>query len=171
MEWQTEASPFTLRVRGKQWYWVYKFGLNNAMHIDEIPKFIGRGKKVYFKRHHTGRHDLSTKSTRFKYFNDSRQSAALEKSETLKNRSRDFYQNQTDSKKKKYLYTLQVGKTPQNRVSFFNNSTAYVTYFDDLIERKYGSTKHRTLSVTKTNMDFVLAKKLLGFLLQSQSQG
>jgi hypothetical protein len=52
LEWQTETSPFFLRVRGKQWYWVYKLDLNNYLNIDAIPKIIGRGKKVVFKEHH-----------------------------------------------------------------------------------------------------------------------
>ena len=30
LEWQTESSLFTVRIRGKQWYWIYKF---------EIKKF------------------------------------------------------------------------------------------------------------------------------------
>lgn len=29
IEWQSESSLFTLRIRGKQWYWVYKFELKS----------------------------------------------------------------------------------------------------------------------------------------------
>ena len=31
MEWQSEANFFTLRVRGKQWYWVYKFDFQSVI--------------------------------------------------------------------------------------------------------------------------------------------
>ena len=47
LEWQTCSAPFTLRVRGKQWYWVYKFDLKNFKTIEELPVIIGRNKVVY----------------------------------------------------------------------------------------------------------------------------
>lgn len=31
LEWQSEANYFTIRVRGKQWYWVYKFDIKSVM--------------------------------------------------------------------------------------------------------------------------------------------
>ncbi len=44
IEWQAEASLFTVRVRGKQWYWVYKFDLQAVTDIITAPKCIGRDK-------------------------------------------------------------------------------------------------------------------------------
>ena len=41
IEWQTETPVFTLRVRGKQWYWVYKFELKNYKLLNEINKNLG----------------------------------------------------------------------------------------------------------------------------------
>ena len=41
MEWQSEASLFTVRVRARQWYWVYKFELKNFTDILTAPKNIG----------------------------------------------------------------------------------------------------------------------------------
>ena len=29
IEWQNESSLFTIRIRGRQWYWIYKFELKN----------------------------------------------------------------------------------------------------------------------------------------------
>lgn len=43
-EWQNESSLFTLRIRGKQWYWIYKFDLKNITDILATPKNIGRNK-------------------------------------------------------------------------------------------------------------------------------
>ena len=41
MEWQNESSLFTIRIRGRQWYWVYKFELRHVIDIISAPKNIG----------------------------------------------------------------------------------------------------------------------------------
>ena len=44
MEWQNESSLFSVRVRGRQWYWVYKFELKTVVDLLSIPKNLGRNK-------------------------------------------------------------------------------------------------------------------------------
>lgn len=44
IEWQNESSLFTIRVQGKQWYWVYKFDANAAQNINSAPKNIGHNR-------------------------------------------------------------------------------------------------------------------------------
>jgi heme/copper-type cytochrome/quinol oxidase subunit 2 len=44
LEWQNETSIFTLRIRGRQWYWVYKLELKNFTDILSIPKNVGKNK-------------------------------------------------------------------------------------------------------------------------------
>lgn len=44
IEWQNESSLFTIRVRGRQWYWVYKFELKNFTDILSTPKNVGTNK-------------------------------------------------------------------------------------------------------------------------------
>ncbi len=44
IEWQSEFSLLTLRVRGKQWYWVYKFDLRTLTDVFVTPKNIGHNK-------------------------------------------------------------------------------------------------------------------------------
>ena len=44
IEWQSESSLFTLRVRAKQWYWIYKLDLRNISDIFSAPRNIGRNK-------------------------------------------------------------------------------------------------------------------------------
>jgi hypothetical protein len=44
LEWQNESSLFTVRVRARQWYWVYKFELKNFTDILSAPKNVGRNK-------------------------------------------------------------------------------------------------------------------------------
>lgn len=44
IEWQNESSLFTLRVQGKQWYWVYKLDAVAAYGILTAPKNIGHNR-------------------------------------------------------------------------------------------------------------------------------
>lgn len=44
IEWQNESSLFLIRVRARQWYWVYKFELKNFTDILTAPKNLGRNK-------------------------------------------------------------------------------------------------------------------------------
>lgn len=46
LEWQAESSLFTVRIRAKQWYWVYKFELKTVTDILSSPKNIGGNKWV-----------------------------------------------------------------------------------------------------------------------------
>ncbi len=41
IEWQNESSLFTVRVRARQWYWIYKFELKNFTDILTAPKNVG----------------------------------------------------------------------------------------------------------------------------------
>jgi heme/copper-type cytochrome/quinol oxidase subunit 2 len=45
-EWQNESSLFTVRIHGKQWYWVYKFDLIDAIDILTVPKNVGRNRWI-----------------------------------------------------------------------------------------------------------------------------
>lgn len=42
LEWQSEASNLTLRVRGKQWYWVYKLDLKDFFYINNNNLFTNK---------------------------------------------------------------------------------------------------------------------------------
>jgi len=44
IEWQAESSLFTIRIRARQWYWIYKFDLKNFTDILSAPKNIGHNK-------------------------------------------------------------------------------------------------------------------------------
>lgn len=46
MEWQNESSLFTVRIRGRQWYWVYKFELRHVVDIISAPKNVGTSQWV-----------------------------------------------------------------------------------------------------------------------------
>lgn len=44
IEWQNESSLFTIRIQGKQWYWVYKYDPNTAQAIISTPKNLGHNR-------------------------------------------------------------------------------------------------------------------------------
>jgi len=48
IEWQSETGLLTIRIRGKQWYWIYKFELKTFTDILSVPKNIGRNKWIVF---------------------------------------------------------------------------------------------------------------------------
>ena len=47
IEWQIETSLFTIRIRGKQWYWIYKFDVKDVADILSYGKNVGNN-KLYF---------------------------------------------------------------------------------------------------------------------------
>ena len=49
LEWQTESSLFTIRVRGRQWYWVYKIELKDLLKTSNINKNLGHNYWEVFK--------------------------------------------------------------------------------------------------------------------------
>jgi len=46
IEWQAETGLLTIRIRGKQWYWIYKFELKTFTDILTVPKNIGNNKWI-----------------------------------------------------------------------------------------------------------------------------
>jgi heme/copper-type cytochrome/quinol oxidase subunit 2 len=48
VEWQSESSVFSLRVRGKQWYWVYKIDILNLYNLKNVSKNIGWSSWINF---------------------------------------------------------------------------------------------------------------------------
>jgi heme/copper-type cytochrome/quinol oxidase subunit 2 len=47
IEWQSETNLFTIRIRARQWYWVYKIDLKNFFSILNVNKSMGRDKWVH----------------------------------------------------------------------------------------------------------------------------
>ena len=48
IEWQNESSLFTVKIRGKQWYWLYRIDFKNFTRIMTAPKNLGHNKWVLF---------------------------------------------------------------------------------------------------------------------------
>ena len=58
LEWQTESNLFTVRVRGKQWYWVYKLEIKNLVLTNQTNKNIGHN---YWELFNSGNLNYSNK--------------------------------------------------------------------------------------------------------------
>lgn len=56
IEWQSESSLFTLRIRGKQWYWIYKFELKSLVDVSGVAKNLGHNLWAYAR--HSDKHHL-----------------------------------------------------------------------------------------------------------------
>lgn len=41
LEWQTESNSFMVRIRGRQWYWVYKIELQDLLRLENLTRNIG----------------------------------------------------------------------------------------------------------------------------------
>jgi heme/copper-type cytochrome/quinol oxidase subunit 2 len=50
LEWQTETNFCTLRIRGKQWYWVYKISIKNKNSLNDCSFFLGNNKLFGLKK-------------------------------------------------------------------------------------------------------------------------
>jgi len=48
MEWQNESSLLTVRIRGRQWYWVYKIDLKAAASLYNTPKNVGKNNWIVY---------------------------------------------------------------------------------------------------------------------------
>ena len=57
IEWQNESSLFTVKIRGKQWYWLYRIDFKNFTKIVTAPKNLGHNKWVLFTHGNTKQSD------------------------------------------------------------------------------------------------------------------
>lgn len=47
LEWQTETNIFTVRIKGKQWYWIYKTDVFQIDNLLKVSKNVGRNNIVH----------------------------------------------------------------------------------------------------------------------------
>lgn len=51
LEWQTESNIFTIRVRGRQWYWIYKIDFFYYNFIPKLKRGVGRKKSFFVTKY------------------------------------------------------------------------------------------------------------------------
>ena len=140
VEWQSESSLFTLRVRAKQWYWVYKLDLRNIADIFSAPRNIGRNKwqfatfgdlqtaedylhimqmRAYNSWSKDFWSELGKKAIKKNKFNISTP-VEVYKNEFLKNANTTFYKNSLDNKGLFILNFTSGNSKLQNSTLFTN---------------------------------------------------
>ena len=172
IEWQNESSLFTIRVQGKQWYWVYKFDATAAQNIFAAPKNIGHNRwfvltptesfcaDSYYQALHLGT-QLEFKSLYYKYLEND-------------NLTKENLNNNTLQTNNEYLTKFNINKKSYPHCNTFidlYNSW----YFRPFIYKKISiknkllgdlnNYKLYNLDVIKYNLDFLslVKKNITGF--------
>lgn len=178
IEWQSESSLFTLRVRAKQWYWIYKLDLRNITDIFSAPRNIGRNKwqfatfgdlqtaedylhimqmRAYNSWSKDFWSELGKKANKKNKFNVSA-SVDTYKTEFLKNANLSFLKNTLDKKnlsffKNKFINVDVVNiNTNYNNVLFSNHKNVINTYLET---KKTNFLEKSKMSSTTKNLLFV----------------
>ena len=55
---QTESSVITIRVRGRQWYWIYKIDLHNLMNFNFKNKIFRKMKITNYFNNNINIYDM-----------------------------------------------------------------------------------------------------------------
>ena len=175
IEWQSESSLFTLRIRGKQWYWVYKFDLKNITDIFSTPKNLGRNKWFFsvfgdIQSSEDYLHILQLRSQNRwvkKYWNDlldktnkSKDFHLISPQETYKV---DFFKNKTLTKLNSLVeFNTKIPNNKNYLVSDLVTNNQYNGYFSDSLSidlsRYYGVSK----IVQSTNSSKLFTQQTVG---------
>lgn len=144
IEWQSESSLFTLRVRAKQWYWVYKIDLRNVSDIFSAPRNIGSNK------------------WRFATFGDIQTAdnyLQISQLRAYSNWSKTFWNNFVTLKNPKLVKSVHDSSVINAyRQEYLSN--AELTFMFNRSTQKYAGFKKRWLG-TQNNQFFFLEKDLL----------
>ena len=118
IEWQSESSLFTLRVRAKQWYWVYKLDLRNIADIFSAPRNLGRNKWQFATFG-----DLQTAED---YLH-------IMQMRAYNSWSKDFWSELGKKSMKKNKFSIV---TPVDSYKFEFQSNANITFLKNILDRK-----------------------------------
>lgn len=159
IEWQNESGLFTLRIRGRQWYWIYKFDLKNVTDILAAPKNIGRNKwNIYFHG------DLQTSDDYLHVLQLRSQNRWIKKYWT------DFF-NKNNKVKKYHIISTQENYKRLLKTDYNRRFLTYATYQENFffllkenqnllnLENINLNNKSRLLN-TNTTLNFSLNNKL-----------
>lgn len=129
IEWQNESSLFTVRVRARQWYWIYKYELKTFTDVLSAPKNVGSNKWVlnFFG-------DLQVADDYIHVLQMRRNS------KWIKN-----YWASAASKLSETKNTIELGLNEVSRAAFFKNSN--ISYSDALLTSDNSSGFYKLLSL------------------------
>ncbi len=155
IEWQSESSLFTLRVRAKQWYWVYKLDLRNIADIFSAPRNIGRNKWQFATFG-----DLQTAED---YLH-------IMQMRAYNSWSKDFWSELGKKSNKKNRFNISTS-VDVYKSEFLNN--ARTTFYKNVLDRKNLSTSYthnNELFDSFTHLEFLLKNNKNNFLESGKTQ-
>jgi len=163
IEWQSESSLFTLRVRAKQWYWVYKLDLRNIADIFSAPRNLGRNKWQFATFG-----DLQTAED---YLH-------IMQMRAYNSWSKDFWSELGKKSMKKNKFSIV---TPVDSYKFEFETNANTTFLKNIFDRKnlfyQNNTESKNINNLNQNIlldlslvDVFLKNKKSNFLEDSKSQ-
>lgn len=153
IEWQNESSLFTVKIRGKQWYWLYRIDFKNFTKIITAPKNIGHNKWVLFTHGNTKQCDDYMSALQFR-----RQSNWMVKfwSEAIKEEelynldqpmNLSFYQTVVKS-----IKNINLNNTELNDSVFITKSNRLPLIINDQVMSKEITTKPLNLTTYLNTM-------------------
>ncbi len=150
LEWQTEANLLTIRIRGRQWYWVYKIELQSLLEINNITKNIGHNYWVVWNNTNNTHTDTYINILRARW-NDDFYSNYL--NNTLQFDTEDSLKNLwhfNNSIKRSFHFNLPT----QNNFFLKNYTTNYIwksTSLDFFLEQNADTIYSDSLNLTEVN--------------------
>jgi len=169
IEWQNESSLFMVRIRARQWYWVYKFELKNFTDILTAPKNVGRNK---WQLNTFG--DLSTTDDYLHVLQLRSQNKWIKSYwDSVINRAGKTKQNHS-------LTPIELFRTHLNSISNNNlisnkinqnflitQNNALNSYFQNLYSKK---NNNLSIETNLTLVNFNLSNKLFNYNLKNQTE-
>lgn len=114
IEWQNEASLFTIRIQGKQWYWVYKYNSDTNYRLMNV--YINVGNNNWFKTISLDKLDFNYHNSTILYVHEYEFKKLFKKS---------FTKNKIT---KNYLKSLNLNSQFNNFNNFNNNLNVLWNY-------------------------------------------
>lgn len=160
IEWQAEAGLFTIRIRGKQWYWIYKFELKTFTDILTAPKNLGRNKWAIYTPT-----DLETSNDYLHVLQLRSQNKWVKKYwnkyllETSKTKN---YHISSPQEQLSYIFNKNINKYELNNNLYSNNN--YLNFYDDIFEHKVINENKKLLLENSTiNTDIRVKNKKINW--------
>ena len=158
LEWQTESNLLTIRIRGRQWYWVYKIEIQALLELNNTAKNIGHNYWTLFHNSNNLHTDTYINILRTRW-NDAFYSDYLDNA--LQFDGDDSLLNlwSFNNSTKKIIFAEKPKKvTPLTLVKNYTNLAT--TYVNDLEEFPRDSYKLNEISLSETPVSQFWPKKI-----------
>ena len=142
IEWQNESSLFTVRIQGKQWYWVYKYSSDTNYRLNNVYINVGHNNwlKCTNQSNLNFNYNESTLSLIFDYEFKQNHKFALNKYQKIKNNLKNINLQSHSTN-----YSLLQNKIVDKTIPFLFKKNKTTTF--DLINKSYNFNKELSKTV------------------------